>query len=112
VPSLRVGRVVASAWPLAPTGIDHDDDGQEGEEHGEHEHGEITGHGRIMDPDVVAAILGGITLCVGVVGAVRAGAHLTRGDLAQTVEVQHTIWEETHAQLADCRDEVARLRDP
>jgi hypothetical protein len=63
-----------------------------------------------MDTDTFAAILGGLTFLVGIVGAIRAGARLTRSDLAKTVEIQHTLWEETRAALADCRGEVEQLR--
>jgi hypothetical protein len=62
--------------------------------------------------DAFAALLGALTFLVGVAGAVRAGARLSRSDLAQTVEVQHEIWQETRAQLEDCRAEVAKLRGP
>lgn len=55
-------------------------------------------------------ILAGLTFLVGVAGAIRAGQRLTRSDMAQTVEVQHTLWEETRAALEDCRAEVIRLR--
>lgn len=60
--------------------------------------------------DTFQVILGVVTFLVGVAGAVRAGARLSRGELAQTVEVQHTVWEETRAQLEDCRAELERLR--
>lgn len=63
-------------------------------------------------PEWFAAVLGGLTFLVGVAGAVKAGASLTRGQMAQTVEVQHTLWEETRAALEDCRAEVAQLRGP
>jgi hypothetical protein len=56
--------------------------------------------------DTFQIILGVLTFLVGVAGAVKAGARLSRGELAQTVEVQHTLWEETRAQLQDCRDEL------
>lgn len=61
-------------------------------------------------PDWFAAVLGGLTFLIGVAGAVRAGVRLTRSDMAQTVEIQHTLWEETRTALADCHAEVARLR--
>jgi len=51
-----------------------------------------------------------LTAVVGVVGVVLAIARLARSDLRGVVEVQHEIWEETRAQLEDCRAEVARLR--
>lgn len=60
--------------------------------------------------DTFQIILGVVTFLVGVAGAVRAGMRLTRSDLAQTVEIQHTVWEETRASLADCRAELERLR--
>jgi hypothetical protein len=55
-------------------------------------------------------ILGVLTFLVGVAGAIRAGMRLTRSDMTQTIEVQHTLWEETRAALTDCRDELARCR--
>lgn len=60
--------------------------------------------------DTFAVILGVLTFLVGVAGAIKAGARLTRSDMAKTVEIQHTLWEETRASLDDCRAEVARLR--
>jgi hypothetical protein len=63
-----------------------------------------------VSTDAYTALLGGLTFLVGVAGAVRAGARLSRGQLTETVEVQHTIWEETRAQLEDCRAELGRLR--
>jgi hypothetical protein len=56
--------------------------------------------------DTFQIILGSLTFLVGVAGAVKAGARLSRGELTQTIEVQHTIWEETREQLKDCREEL------
>jgi hypothetical protein len=55
-------------------------------------------------------LIGVISLTVGIVGAVVAVHRLTRSDLAQTVEVQHAVWEELRAALDDCHAELARLR--
>lgn len=55
-------------------------------------------------------LLGALTFLVGVAGAVRAGVRLTRSDMAQTVEVQHTLWEETRTALDDCRTELTKVR--
>jgi len=53
-----------------------------------------------------------VTTCVGVFGSVVAATRLARQDTRDFVEVQHAVWEETRAQLEDCRTEVARLRGP
>ena len=63
-----------------------------------------------MSTDSFLTLLGALTFLVGVAGAVRAGAALTRGQMKDTIEIQHTIWEETRAELEDCRQEVDRLR--
>lgn len=57
-------------------------------------------------------ILAAVTFLVGVAGAVKAGTRLTRSDMAQTIEVQHTVWEEQRVALEDCRAELTRLRGP
>jgi hypothetical protein len=64
-----------------------------------------------MDSDTFLAILGALTFLIGVAGAIRAGAKLTRGDMAQSIEIQHALWEETRAALDDCRAELARCRE-
>jgi len=53
-----------------------------------------------------------VTTCLGVLGSVLAATRLARQNTRDFVEVQHHIWEETRAQLEDCRTEVARLRGP
>jgi hypothetical protein len=53
-----------------------------------------------------------LTTVLGIFGAVLAATRLARQDTRDFVEVQHHIWEETRAQLEDCRTEVARLRGP
>lgn len=60
--------------------------------------------------DAFQVILGSLTFLVGVAGAVKAGARLTRGQMAQTVEIQHTLWEETRQSLEDCRSDLAKAR--
>jgi phosphoribosylformylglycinamidine (FGAM) synthase-like enzyme len=64
-----------------------------------------------MDSGTLQVILGGVTFLVGVAGAVKAGARLTRSDMAETVQIQHTLWEETRQSLEDCRADLARARD-
>jgi phosphoribosylformylglycinamidine (FGAM) synthase-like enzyme len=54
-------------------------------------------------------IIGGVTMLVGILGAVAAGAKLSRGQIKETIEIQHQLWEETRAALEDCREERARL---
>ena len=61
-------------------------------------------------PDWFLTLLGGLTFLVGVAGAVKAGAALTRGQMKDTIEVQHTLWEETRASLEDCREALSRAR--
>lgn len=39
-----------------------------------------------------------------------AGAKLSRGQIKETIEIQHELWEETHTALVDCREELARAR--
>jgi hypothetical protein len=60
------------------------------------------------DPFLV--LLGSLTFLVGVAGAVRAGAKLSRGQISQSIEIQHDLWEETRGALDDCRRELARCR--
>jgi hypothetical protein len=56
--------------------------------------------------DAFTTLLGVLTFLVGVAGAIKAGTMLTRKELKDTVEVQHTIWEETRTALKDCQDEL------
>jgi hypothetical protein len=53
-----------------------------------------------------------LTTVLGVFGAVIAAIRVGRADTANLVEIQHSVWEETRAQLEDCRAEVSRLRGP
>ena len=57
-------------------------------------------------------LLAWLTTVVGVFGAVLAAIRLGHQDTRAMVEIQHEVWEETRAQLADCRLEVERLRGP
>jgi HAMP domain-containing protein len=57
-----------------------------------------------------ADVLAWLTTVLGVFGAVLAAMRVMRSDTRNLVEIQHEVWEETRAQLADCRIEVERLR--
>jgi len=61
---------------------------------------------------MIQDVLPYLTSALGAVGIVLGIWKLARGDLRGVVEVQHEIWEEQQAALADCRAEVARLRGP
>jgi hypothetical protein len=62
-----------------------------------------------VSSDAFLTLLGALTFLVGVAGAVKAGAKLSRGQLTDLIEVQHDVWEETRTQLADCREQVKTL---
>lgn len=62
-----------------------------------------------MSSDWFITLLGALTFLVGVAGAVKAGAKLSRGQLTDLIEVQHSVWQETRTELEDCREKVKSM---
>jgi hypothetical protein len=64
----------------------------------------------VMAASWTSTLLSLLTIVVGVAGVMMAGAKLSRGQIKETIEIQHELWEETHTALVDCREELARAR--